>query len=119
MTKELNTEVSLAVEAKDGKIKTFTAKENLKQEGFIFQTNGIARVWVKNITLENAEEEARKLLDMGLKFEFCTTKYSYGKYVRSLAEVDKEIGIDKVVELRELQNAINGVVRKKTMFDDF
>ena len=115
---KLNTEVSLAIEAKDGKIKTFIAKENLKQDGFIFQTNGITRVWVKNITLKNAEEEARKLLDMGLKFKFCATKYTYGKFVRSLAEVDKEIGVNTVIELRRLENAINGVVRNKTIFDD-
>jgi len=115
---KLNTEVSLAIEAKDGKIKTFIVKENLKQDGFIYQTNGITRVWVKNITLKNAEEEARKLLDMGLKFEFCATKYTYGKFVRSLAEVDKEIGVSTVIELRRLKNLINGVVRKKTMFDD-
>jgi len=115
---KLNTEVSLAIEAKDGKIKTFVAKENLKQDGFIYQTNGITRVWVKNIILENAEKEARKLLDIGLKFKFCATKYTYGKFVRSLAEVDKEISIDTIVELRRLENLINGIIRKKTMFDD-
>jgi len=78
----------------------------LKAEGYELKNSGAGKDWCKEVTLENAETELRKVLDAGMKASFGTLK---GKYCLGLSEYGKKVNMEIGKKFHDIAQKVKGL----------